>query len=158
MTTLGGVIDRAGAWTGTNGFRLMPSDPMHDAPATAEVSVKAGGTLVAVAYTWAHPDDGAQDGLLVMGAAGEKRGVTALWGDSWHQSPEPRICTGAVDDEVIALTMEYEAGWRWVITLDPTDADVLRLQMDNVIPEGAGAASPAGAYPVMVMVLQRAGS
>ena len=74
------LTDRAGAWTGTNGFRLMPADPMHDAPATAEVDVKAGGSLVAISYTWSHPADGPQDGLLVLGAGGDPGGVTAFWG------------------------------------------------------------------------------
>ena len=155
MTIFAALTGCAGEWTGTNGFRLMPSDPTHDAPATAEVSMKAGGNLAAIAYTWSHPADGAQDGLLVMGAAGDPGSVTALWGDSWHQSPEPRVCTGTVDSGAITVSYEYGAGWRWAITVDPTDTAALRLQMDNVIPTGAADAAPAGAYPAMVMNLRR---
>jgi hypothetical protein len=154
MTILDALKDRAGAWTGTNGFRLMPDDPIHDASATAEVSVNAGGSLVAFAYTWSHPTDGAQDGLLVVGPAGDAD-VVAFWGDSWHQSPEPRVFTGTVDGGVIEVGYEYEVGWRWVITVDPTDAGALHLQMDNVVPEDAAEGRPATAYPAMLMHLRR---
>lgn len=150
------LSDRSGAWSGTNGFRLMPSDPFHEAPATAVVSVAAGRCMAAIAYTWSHPDDGDQDGLLVLGEADEPGGVTAFWGDSWHQSPTPRSCTGAIDGEVVTVGYEYEAGWRWQITVDPTDPATLRLRMDNVIPQDAvpeGVA--AGSYPAMVTELRR---
>jgi hypothetical protein len=149
------LTDRAGAWTGTNGFRLMPSDPIHDAPATAEVATRAGGNLVAITYTWSHPADGAQDGLLVLGVGGDPGGVAAFWGDSWHQSPDPRVCSGSIDGGAISVGYEYEAGWRWEITVDATDPAALRLQMDNVIPEDVAAATPAQAYPAMVMDLRR---
>ena len=39
--------------------------------------------------------------------------LTVLWGDSWHQSPEPRVGTGAVDGGVIMVAYDYGAGWRW---------------------------------------------
>ena len=149
------LTDWAGPWTGTNGFRLMPSDPIHEAPATAEVARKAGGNLVALAYTWVHPADGAQDGFLVLGPDADPGGLTALWGDSWHQSPEPRVCTGTVSEGVLTVGYEYQAGWRWVITVEPIEAGALRLQMDNVIPETAADATSAGSYPAMVMDLRR---
>ena len=57
------LADFAGAWTGTNEFRLMPTDPFAEAPATASVTLGAGGNLVTVAYTWAHPDDGPRQGV-----------------------------------------------------------------------------------------------
>lgn len=155
MTILAALTDRAGPWAGTNGFRLLPSDPLHDAPATAEVARKAGGNLVTVTYTWSHPDDGAQDGLLVMGAGGDPGAIIALWGDSWHQSPEPRVCPGIAEGGVLTVGYEYAPGWHWEITVDPTDAAALRVRMDNVVPDDAGEGTAAGAYPAMVMDLRR---
>lgn len=149
---------RAGAWAGTNGFRLMPSDPFYDAPATAAVSTAAGGDLTLVAYTWTHPQDGDQDGLLVVGAADEAGStdtVVGFWGDSWHQSPAPRTLGGTEDGGVIVVGYDYEIQWRWQITIDPTDPEALRLRMDNVIPEAAaGDGIPAGPYPAMLMELR----
>jgi hypothetical protein len=158
MTILAALTERAGAWTGTNGFRLMPADALHDAPATAEVSVKAGGNLAALAYTWLHPADGPQDGLLVLGPAADPPGVTALWGDSWHQSPEARVCTGTGGVGVIKVGYEYAPGWRWEITVDPTEPGSLRLQMVNVVPEDPAAGRAAVAYPAMVMTLLSSGA
>jgi hypothetical protein len=56
---------------------------------------------------------------------------------------------------VTTVGYAYEAGWRWEITVDPTDPAALRLQMDNVIPADAAEATPAQAYPAMVMDLRR---
>src|SRR6266536_4206765 len=102
MTLPTALIEAVGAWAGSNGFRLMPSDPLHEAPATAEVSTAAGASLVAIAYAWSHPDDGAQDGLLVVGAD-DSGAATAFWGDSWHQSPTPRSCVGTIDGGVVTV-------------------------------------------------------
>lgn len=142
------LIEAVGTWAGSNGFRLMPSDPLDEAPATAEVSTAAGQNLVTVAYTWSHPSDGAQDGLLVVGAGDSPGVATAFWGDSWHQHPAPVACAGTIDGDVITTGYEYAEGWRWQITVDPSDATTLRLRMDNVVPEAA-------AYPAMVTELHR---
>jgi hypothetical protein len=158
MTIFAALADCAGAWTGTNGFRLMPADPMHDAPAAAEVSMRAGANLAAIAYTWSHPADGAQDGLLVVGAADDPDAVTAFWGDSWHQSPQPRVLDGTIDGGVIRGSYEYAPGWVWAIVVDPTDPDALRLEMTNAVPEDAETGRAAETYPVMVMGLRRSGS
>jgi hypothetical protein len=147
------LTEAAGAWAGSNGFRLMPSDPLHEAPATAHVSAAAGGGLVAVAYTWSHPADGAQDGLLVVGAGDEPGAATAFWGDSWHQSPAPRTFAGTIDGGVVTVGYEYEAGWWWHVVVDPTDPGTLRLRMDNVVPPREG--SPETRYPAMVTELRR---
>ena len=37
--------DSAGTWVGTNGFRLMPSDPLAEFPAKVIVTNAAGGNL-----------------------------------------------------------------------------------------------------------------
>ena len=150
------LIEAVGSWAGANGFRLMPADPLDEAAATAEVSAAAAGTLVAIAYTWSHPADGAQDGLLVVGAAEEPGAATALWADSWHQSPAPRSLTGTIDGGVVTVGADYGGGWRWHITIDPTDPATLRLRMDNVIPPDAATSDKdAGPYPVMVIELRR---
>lgn len=52
---------------------------------------------------------------------------------------------------------DYGSGWGWRILVDTTDADNLRMRMDNVIPaDQATAEMPAGPYPVMVMDVRRA--
>ena len=132
------LSDLVGSWAGTNGFRLMPGDPLAEFPATATVTPYAGGHLTAVAYTWRHPDDGPQDGLIVAGVG------TALWADSWHQQPEPMTLPGADG----GYQGEYGDGFGWRICFDTSDAEVLRMRMDNV--------PASGPYPVMVMDLHRA--
>jgi hypothetical protein len=149
-----------GTWAGTNGFRLMPHDRLREFPATASVTTAAGGHLTLVAYTWEHPDDGPQDGVLLLGSAGEGDGVTATWGDSWHQKPAPmplsgtRSAAGSID-----LEGSYGDGWTWRVLLEfgkTGDADELRMRMDNVIPAShASADLPAGPYPAMLLQARR---
>ena len=149
------VVDHAGAWAGSNQFRLMPTDPFQEAPATAQVSVAAGGNLASIAYSWSHPQDGAQDGLLVVGGD-DSGGVVALWGDSWHQSPEARVLLGAIKDGLIVAGCDYGGDWRWTITVDTTVDGSLRIRMDNVIPESAATEEIGpGAYAAMVAELRR---
>ena len=147
-----------GTWVGTNGFRLMPGDRLVEFPARVTVTTAAGGHLISVAYSWEHPDDGAQDGLLVIGSADEDGSLGAMWGDSWHQKPAPMMLSGSRGtDATLELEGEYGGGWRWRVMLDASDAQSLRMQMDNVIPaERATADIPDGPYPVMVMHTRRA--
>jgi hypothetical protein len=133
----------------------MPTDEPHSAPATAEVALAAGGNLTQVAYTWSHPQDGEQTGLLVLGQGEEPGAVVALWGDSWHQAPEPRWLTGREDQAVVSVGYEYAEGWEWTITVDSSDTGALRLRMDNVVPESAAGEGQAGAYWAMEAVLHR---
>ena len=156
--SVGPVIDQAsGSWEGSNAFRMMPTDPFSEFPATATLSVAAGGCLGTLGYTWNHPEDGAQDGLLAFGTAGGGDAVVALWADSWHQHPEAKVCEGILDESgVISVGMEYGDGWRWQIVLDATKSDALVLRMDNVIPpQVATEEISAGPYPVMSMELRR---
>ena len=148
----------AGSWSGTNGFRLMPTDELFHAPAGARLTTAAGGHCLVLTYTWTHPDDGPQDGVLLAGSAPEgDEGVSAAWGDGWHQKPALLILTGTVVGHRLSLDAEYGGGWRWAIELDGGGDDVLRLTMYNVVPdEYATQESPAGPYPVMVGELQRA--
>src|SRR5688572_4679286 len=96
MTTL---ADSAGAWVGTNGFRLMPTDEMAEFPATLDLRHAAGGHLTSVGYSWQHPTDGPQEGLLTVGGADDTGRLTAIWGDSWHQQPASMTLAGDPPDE-----------------------------------------------------------
>ena len=129
----------------------MPSDPFAEFPARMTVSTAAGGHLVSVSYSWEHPDDGPQDGLVVIGTADDGGSVVAMWGDSWHQKPAPMILSGSRDtDATIELEGDYGGGWRWRVKFDATGG--FQMQMDNVIPaEHATAEIAAGPYPVMIM-------
>ncbi|HEX9999180.1 MAG TPA: hypothetical protein VGB74_01895, partial [Actinoplanes sp.] len=122
----------------------------------------AGGHLTTFGYTWAHPEDGPQDGLLVISSAGEEIGadgsLAAVWGDSWHQKPATMSLPGGPGaGGTYEFTGDYGGGWRWRIVFDGTDTANLRMRMDNVIPaDQATAEIVAGPYPVMFMDLRRA--
>jgi hypothetical protein len=154
-TTLGRL---AGTWRGSNGFRLMPPDELYEAPATAELATVAGGHDLVLSYTWAHPADGPQDGVLVVASPEDERQVvTAVWGDSWHQKPSMLTLSGTLAERRLEVSADYGGGWRWAISLDGERDDRLVLTMHNVIPaEHATDETPAGPYPVMVAELQRA--
>src|SRR3954465_8569466 len=97
--SLGPILDHArGSWDGTNGFRLMPSDPLSEFAATGAFSLAACGGLATLGYTWTHPQGGAQDGLLAFGMGGSDNSILALWADSWHQHPEARVSEGTLDE------------------------------------------------------------
>ncbi|MDO9353040.1 MAG: hypothetical protein Q7T55_05065 [Solirubrobacteraceae bacterium] len=151
------ILDaHTGDWAGSNGFRLMPSDPLADAPMRASVALAANGGLTHVTYTWTHPDDGEQEGLLVLGPGEAPGTVVAFWGDSWHQKPEPRLLHGTNDGAVVTVGYVYGGDWRWEIVLDGSEPDRLTLRMDNVIPESAASADlAAGPYAAMSAALTR---
>ena len=135
----------------------MPSDPLAERPATATVTVAAGGHLASLAYAWEHPEDGPQDGLLVLGAGEEPGSVVGLWGDSWHQQPAARAISGAVIEERTEFECDYGGGWRWRIVVHAVRDSALTIRMDNVIPaDQATAEMAAGPYVVMLMDLQPA--
>jgi hypothetical protein len=144
----------AGTWQGTNGFRLMPTDELFDAPATATVSAVAGGHAVVVTYTWVHPQDGPQEGTLLVGSPDEQGTATAAWGDSWHQQPSIRTLSGTLAGGRLEVTAGYGGGWRWTIAIEA--GDPLTMTMFNVVPdEYASDEGPAGPYPAMVTELRQ---
>jgi hypothetical protein len=136
----------------------MPNDPLAEFPARMTLSNAAAGNLVSIAYWWEHPNDGPQDGLVVIGPADVGDSIVAMWGDSWHQKPAPMMLSGSRrTDAVLELEGDYGGGWRWRVMFDATDTESFRMQMDNVIPaEQATADIAAGPYPVMIMQTQRA--
>ena len=149
----------AGTWSGTNSFRLMPTDDFHEAPAAAQLTTAADGHDLLLTYTWAHPADGPQDGVLLVGSPeSDQQGVTAAWGDSWHQKPVILTLTGTLADGGLELTADYGGGWQWVISLDGEHDDALVMTMQNVIPdEHATEEMSAGPYVVMVAALVHVG-
>ncbi|PRX99942.1 hypothetical protein [Allonocardiopsis opalescens] len=151
------LSDAIGGWTGTNGFRLLPGDPFAEFPATLTVTSAAAGHLAAVAYSWTHPDDGPQEGLLVIGAGEGEGALVAMWGDSWHQRPSPMTLSGSRQDPgAVVLEGDYGGGWLWRISV-AAGADGLRLRMDNVIPaDQATDEVSAGPYAAMLMTAHRA--
>ena len=156
-TVAGSLGQLAGRWSGTNGFRLMPTDDLHEAPAAATITTAAGGYALTLTYEWVHAEDGPQDGVLLVGSPEEGQdAVTAAWGDSWHQKPELRSMTGTLADGRLELSAEYGGGWGWTIQVAKAPDDGLSLTMENVIPEEhATDEIAAGPYPVMVGRLRR---
>ena len=151
------LAEHTGAWAGSNRFRLMPDDPPAEAEAAAQLSLGAGGNLAALAYTWTHPDDGPQDGLLVLGADDIAGEVVAVWGDSWHQAPAAKQLRGATGDHSLTVGYSYAEGWEWRITLRADRPDVLRWRMDNVVPATASGTGEAVTYWAMDAELRRPG-
>lgn len=119
------------------------------------MTTPAGGHLALITYIWQHPDDGAQDGLLLVGRDGDGGAVTATWGDSWHQQPEPMSLTGRAADAV-DLEAAYGGDWRWRIRVGPGEGGRLHMTMHNVVPAAeASVDMPPGPYPVMVLQAAR---
>jgi hypothetical protein len=149
--------DSAGAWRGSNGFRLMPTDELAHAAASAAVTTLAGGHDLFVTYEWAHPVDGPQEGALLVGSPyDDTQVVRAGWGDSWHQKPSILVLTGSLNGPRLELSAEYGGGWQWMITLEAGSADRLLMTMYNVVPaEFATDEASAGPYPVMVAEFRR---
>lgn len=138
----------AGDLSGTNAFRFMPTDDLVAAPSRAHVGPEAGGHGWSLRYTWVHPEDGEQDGVLLVGSPADDGEVTAALMDSWHQKPAPATLTGAFSDGLLVLSMSYAGDWGWQIVVGP-DGDALGMTMSNVVPAGVEGAEP-GPYDVMV--------
>lgn len=152
MTYVDTLLGAAGRdWTGTHLFRLMPADPAAESAATAAVTGHAGGNLATFDYTWAHPDDGPQTGVIVVGRGETDSEVAVLWADTWHQGTATTF-TGSVSGDTVRCHYVYAEVWRWEIELTVA-VDALTLTMRNVVPEeGADGAAP-GPYDAMVMRL-----
>jgi len=142
-----------GTWSGSSQFRMMPSDPFSTEPAAGALALAAGGSLVSFAYTWSHPVDGDQDGLLVAGPD-DSGGLVALWADSWHQQPAPMSMTGSIDDDgALLVSGSYAGEWGWRIALSA--GDLLTMRMENVVPASVAGEADAGPYTVMLAELGR---
>lgn len=150
------------AFQGTGSFRMMPNDEYASGPAGSVLTAAAGGHALVVRYTWFHPSDGPQDGVLLVGSPTDDSTVTAAWLDGWHQNPGPMVLTGREGGGVTRLEAAYMGTWGWQIELDLSDTAAMRIVMRNVIPDEAVAEAPAGtdveAGPYDVMDLRLAQS
>lgn len=160
--------------TGTCAFRLMPDDAMNTAESSVAIT-RIGPVVVSLAYEWIHPEDGPQQGVLLVGGGPEGQGpdeadasaeqvdITVAWADSWHQQPGLRALHGTRTGGHVEVAATYAGDWGWTVELDGLDslaaADAasdapITTVMRNVVPESArdmlteGAQS--GAYDVMV--------
>lgn len=152
MTFLDTILGKAGrTWAGSNDFRLMPTDPVATSDAAATFGVAAGGNVATLGYTWTHPADGPQEGVIVLGRGEGDGEYAVLWADSWHQATA-RTFAATADGDTLRFDYLYGETWRWEVQLTVT-ADALGLVMRNVVPEGADEGMQAGPYDAMVMRL-----
>lgn len=144
-----------GAWQGTNGMRLMPTDDYEQSPAGAEIAVTAK-SFVTINYTWATEGQ-TRDGLLLLSDSPEPDsvhlGVKAIWADSWHSSPAWMSFTGTRNGNgLLCLEESYPApagpDCGWQIQIDPGAGVNSRITMHNLVP-----GHPA--YQVVELTLQR---
>ncbi|HMQ64989.1 MAG TPA: hypothetical protein PJ992_01770 [Arachnia sp.] len=142
--------------TGTCAFRLMPVDPLADGPSSALVT-RVGEQGFTLHYTWVHPADGEQRGVLLVGGVGEDGVVEASLLDTWHQQPGLMQLTGTRDGSRVDLSAPYMEEWAWEVSVEL--GDDVSMTMRNVVPESALAMLPpdsppmsAGPYDAMVAV------
>lgn len=138
----------AGRWSGTAGFRLMPTDDLADGASTLEVAGAARGRALRLDYAWVHPADGDQAGTLLLGVPAQDGSASAAWVDSWHQ-PDLAMLAGSGGPVSATVGYEYAPGWRWEIEVRVVRSDraVVEMVMRNTVPESDD--SPAVTYDVM---------
>lgn len=163
---LGGIVGRR--LTGVGTFRMMPTDDFASGAASAAAAAHADGYALDVSYTWTHPQDGPQDGVLLVGSPSEEAGgsggsgeqgqIEATWLDSWHCKPTPMHFTGRREQGTVTLETTYAGSWGWHIVLELDPAAGMRIVMRNVVPPqvAEGKDDPqafSGPYDVMVLDL-----
>ena len=142
-------------FSGTCSFRLMPYDRLLEGPSSATFD-EVGPTQVLLRYTWTHPEDGPQHGVLLIGGPEEDGDdVAATLADSWHQKPGLMTLTGLRRGDTIELASLYAGDWGWQVTINAGDEPTMTMR--NVVPESALDMLPtdaprvaAGPYDVMV--------
>jgi len=139
--------EHGGSWSGTNGFRLMPSDPFYEATMKADVSSSAGalsprsrtrGRTRRTGHRTGSWSSGRVRSSLPWLRSGPTRGTRAAG---------PGSSRARWNGRRFGVGYEYAPGWQWQITIDATSADALVLQTDNVVPtsavpEGSGRPAP----------------
>lgn len=125
-----------GEWAGVNQMRIMPTDPYRESASRATVTLPGQGQFVLLAYTWTEAGE-PRDGVILIGDGTGSNEVTAIWLDSWHQSPQWMNCHGAIDETgVVRVEGTYgdePERWGWRIAVDAGN-DALRVVMANVPP------------------------
>lgn len=148
---------------GTCAFRLMPHDELTEGPSSARLR-RVGPTQLALSYTWTHPVDGPQQGLVLVGGPGDDGdAITAAWADSWHQQPGLMTLTGTRTGDGFDVAATYAAEFGWEISLHTKEPGETTMTMLHVVPESALASAPAdgppmSAGPYEVMVARWTGS
>ena len=122
----------------------MPNDEFDTADSTATLSVEAGGWATCLRYTWTHPEDGEQHGILLMASPDDNDLVEATLIDSWHQKPGPMNLVGTRIENTTSLHATYMETWGWNITVTLEDDQSVRMVMQNVVPEEALKMAPEG--------------
>lgn len=134
--------DRARRATGICGFRLMPADAPAEGSSSAAVSTI--GEALLLRYTWVHPDDGEQEGVLLVSGKPEDGPVTATLFDTWHQHLGSMTLTGQrTEDGGARLEATYLEEWGWQVEVTLGDAGATMV-MRNVVPEPALGMLPQG--------------
>ena len=133
-----------GPRSGTATFRLMPTDDFATGASTVTASAVAGGRALELAYTWTHPEDGEQSGLLLLGVPTDDGEVAAGWIDAWHQQTVVALAGRATETGAL-VEYEYAPGWHWELVLEVARG-VPCLVMRNVVP--ADGERQAAAYDV----------
>ncbi|GGB87664.1 hypothetical protein [Knoellia flava] len=141
--------------TGTCAFRLMPHDPLEEGPSSAVVTL-VGAPGFTLHYTWVHPTDGEQSGVVLVGGPDDAGAVEGALFDTWHQQPGLMSLRGARAGDRVDLAGTYLEEWGWTIAIE-LGGETVTMTMCNVVPESALAMAPpdgpsmsAGPYDVMV--------
>lgn len=141
--------------TGTCAFRLMPIDPLVEGPSSARFT-PVGTQGFTLDYTWVHPGDGEQRGVVLVGGTDDAGAVEGALFDTWHQQPGLMSLQGTREGDRVDLAGSYLEEWGWTVAIELADG-ALTMTMCNVVPESALATLPpdsppmsAGPYDVMV--------
>jgi len=148
-----------GQWNGINRMRLLPTDDYDESKSTALVSGAGHDQFSTFTYTWEN-DDGAQDGLLLVGEGETPGTAVGLWLDSWHQSQKWMDLVGTVDDTGnVDVEGTYPFGdvgtARWRIQIGLQSAESLRMTMEHFVPESVDKQLAHDGYQVVEAVYSR---
>lgn len=102
--------------------------------------------MATIAYKWTHPDDGVQQGALVIANAGPGQ-VKGLWIDTWHQKEAQSLDAVEPNESEVLFEFTYGGDWGWQIAVLMTEA--LTITMRNIIPASVAHGGEAIAYEVM---------
>ena len=130
----------AGHWEGTNKLWLDPTAPVRESDSILIISLAAGGKFARFDYCWEY-EGAVQEGLLVVGSAGQASPAQAVWIDAWHMQDLFMILEGSLESNGgFSVNGAYAAppgpDWGWRIALEPQDAHTFRFTMYNITPEG----------------------
>lgn len=134
------LVALVGKWQGTNKLWLDPATSAKESNSVLLVSLAARKKFAMFQYTWA--DEGEeQEGLLIIGSAGQSFQAQVIWADSWHMQDKYMVCNGSMESNggfLVSGTYEAPPGpdWGWRIMVTPLDMDTLQLNMYNVTPDG----------------------